>query len=1045
MYFEYGFPAAEQLTRLCGASPQSLGLKPVEARTEEGKMTSGYIISLDGITFGEYVSMRKLRVFHELQVAWQKLYVEPERQLTAAQGQEWYEHATKTLVSARQTGFKVSGRGGLKSLPEMKVTAQEMQAGFSDEEPHGPPAEGITPEGSEKADLEALQDYLEDAPSTVQHGVGFAAFAEDEEGAEAKKSKAKKRKQPAVEEAVASDDDMGLAADGGESLLELGQTDVEMADVARKHHQLTSKNPTCFSNLQVLRILQGEKLGKAVQGAKSCLKTLVNNKVKEQHALHDRIARCEAAMQLMGEPLRAIPQPEFLKLMIVLRDDITAAPVPLQTAVTGKLIQDQLQEAVKTTDRKEALKLVEKIAARMLFPVSEPSFAPLLEQAMKQASKASDVTDLDFDLFGEEPTSGDGKEEKKGDRGLESNVQEQSLLLTFFKSFLSGLQNNPGWDELLGFPSLQPVRDAVQNFKRFVSCVHELVQADHEVRSFESLQYFLKYKGTSPWERTICNILTKPERNDAPDSAKEARAHLLDLAEDAVKTSASTLKFEPTFLLCMEKLQAELPSVPDLKFTAEHVSAFKEGLRKGRAQSMEKMLVQKLSAVAASVFRKTTAEDISSEDVDSLLALLKNYSQHSACFDASNQLTLWANKHNCRLHQEALSRVLETYLKKMGEPSEKVSLFEIMPLDNIKALARKARPANESKIPEPLRGRLLEATVHLLQLSVQEANAHLDETIRGAPHSANVARAFAVLAGHASAKAVAAMFEFVTAVSNYRLAERLYAARGKDAEQRSKNDAEHASFFAALGGLGKVRETLACLETALGPQSQLPDIDVSDLAAVRSSPEQAAQCVNFKHFVAGERSILSSEVLSDAVSFVAAGKNNDMRAAVASLDMEAKGFASAKSWKESLPGDADLAQVLETYEKVLKPKVQSAGLKTKLEELLQVVSASQDFADQVSTSSCDLMKENDELRVLGEGCTEAAKLLRSCGAIFTEIVLSVSLKSIQERASDLQAVQKAKGLISGQVSPLRTGSSKYGAVKEDIHPLLYEQAVAAMQ
>ena len=42
---------------------------------------------------------------------------------------------------------------------------------------------------------------------------------------------------------------------------------------------------------------------------------------------------------------------------------------------------------------------------------------------MKQASKASDVTDLDFDLFGEEPTSGDGKEEKKGDRGLESNVQ----------------------------------------------------------------------------------------------------------------------------------------------------------------------------------------------------------------------------------------------------------------------------------------------------------------------------------------------------------------------------------------------------------------------------------------------------------------------------------------------------------------------------------------------------------------------------------------------------------------------------------------------
>ncbi|CAE7364046.1 unnamed protein product, partial [Symbiodinium sp. CCMP2456] len=768
MYFEYGFPTAEQFTRLCGATPQSLGLKPVDARTEEGKMTTGYIVSLDGISFGDYVSMRKLQVFHELEVLWQKLYVEPELQLNTAQGQQWYDHAGKKLVSNRAAGFKVCGRSGLKSLSELKLTVQEIQAGFSDEDPHGPPppAEGDNPEGAEKADLEALQNLEDGAAPGVRHGMGFAAFDEDEE-ADAKKPKPKKRKQPAPAEEPASDDDMVA---GGDSLLELGQSDGEMADVARRHHQLTNKSPTCFSNLQVVRILQGEKLGKAVQGAKSCLKTLVNNKVKEQHALHDRIARCEAAMQLMGEPLRTISQPEFLKLILVLRDDLSGAPFSLQTAITGKLIQDQLQEAVKTTDRKEASKLMENIAARMLFPVSTansesgtvrklqvrlcdvqaPSFAPLLEQAMKQASSVSaDVTDLeDMDLFGEEPQSGDCEKKKKGDSDsdLESNIQAlageileclasdtvidlfcklkdtdaQRLLLTFFKSFLSALQNNPGWDELLGFPSLQPVRDSVQSFKRFVSCVHELVQADHEVRSFEGIQYFLKYKGTSPWERTICNILTKPERSDAEGSAKEARAHLRDLVEDALKTSASSLKFEPTFLLCMEKLKAELPSIQDLKFAAENLPGFREGLRKGRAQSMENMLVQKLSAAAASVFRKTTADDISSEDVDSLVALLKKYAQHSDCFDAANQLVQWATKHNCRLHQEALARVLETYLKKVGESSEKVCLFEIMPLDDIKALARKARPPSDSKVPESLRGRLLEATVHLLQLSVQE-------------------------------------------------------------------------------------------------------------------------------------------------------------------------------------------------------------------------------------------------------------------------------------------------------------------------------------
>ncbi|CAE7459050.1 unnamed protein product, partial [Symbiodinium sp. CCMP2592] len=947
----------------------------------------------------------------------------------------------------------------------------------------------LNPPQSEDADLQALQN-LEEA--TVQHGLGFASFADLEDGAEAKKAaknRGKKRKQPLEEEAAASEEDMMAGDNGAEYPPDVEQADdKDMVAITKRHFLITGKEAPCLWNLQAERILKGEKLGKSVQGAKSCLKTLVAHKAREQHELHDRIARAEAAMSLMGEPLRAIPNASFLKLIMVLREDLPAAPFDLRISITGKLVQDQLNEAVQTTDRKEALQLVEVIAKRIVFPVSaansesgvvrkvqmkpcdvqQPSFAPLLEDVMKQASSVS-TDDVDLDLFGEETEeSGQGKEQK-GESGLESHIKalaaeileclvsdtmidlfcklvnedHQRLLLTFFKSFLSSLQTNPSWDELLGFPCMQPVRDAVTSFKRFASCVHELVQADHEVRSFEALQYFLKYKGTSPWERTICNILTKPERKDAADDEKHARAFLLDLAEDALKTSASTLKFEPTFLVCMQKLKAQVPSIPDLKFAAENLSSFKEGLRKGRALSMEPTLVHKLSAVAASVYQSKTCEDIASEDVDSLLALLKSYSQHSICFDASNLLVQWATKHNCRLHQEALSRVLGTYLKQVGESPEKVSLFEVMPLDDIKALTRKARPPTDTQIPEPLRGRLLEATVHLLQLSVHEANAHLDETIRGAPHLANVARAFAMLAGHAHAKATGAMFEFVSAVSQYRLAERIYAARGGDAEERAKNDAKHASLIAAVEGIGKVRETFASMEKALGPESGLPDIDLSDLAAVRHSPEQAVLCVNFKHFVAGERSILKSEVLSDAVSFAATKKGNDMRSLMASLDKESAGFAGDKSWKDTLSGDADLAQVLEAYETVLKPVVQSSGLKSKLDELLEGVTDARDFADRVNRAAGDLM--NDELRALGDECTEATKMVRAGGAIFTEIVLSVALKSMKERASDLQAVQKAKGLVSGQVSPLRTGSNKYAVGQEDIHPVLYEQAVAAMQ
>ena len=144
----------------------------------------------------------------------------------------------------------------------------------------------------------------------------------------------------------------------------------------------------------------------------------------------------------MGEPLRGICRTEFLKLLMVLREDVAAAPHSVQIAITGKLLQDEFVDAVSQSDEKQAVAQVKNIAERLLFPISKgtdetgklkpavvkvcdvhrASFGPILDDVMKIAGSCDSIEELD--LFGDEQglSAETTRQQKKNDE-LQEKIQ----------------------------------------------------------------------------------------------------------------------------------------------------------------------------------------------------------------------------------------------------------------------------------------------------------------------------------------------------------------------------------------------------------------------------------------------------------------------------------------------------------------------------------------------------------------------------------------------------------------------------------------------
>ena len=219
-------------------------------------------MSLDGFSFAEYISVRKFRTHREVTMVHGKQYVDAARQLSKGQPQEWFDYQWSKEMEARPTSFKLSGRVGLKSIDALRTAAAELLAEFSGDEAGSDQKGGDGAEDSQ--DPMDMLEELEAEKDQVRHGVSAADGLAQEDRPMAKaKPKAgggkRKRQEPESE-------DEGMATEGNEPA-DLQEADPEMAAVMRRHATLTGKASPCFHNLSVQRIMGGEKLGKALQGA----------------------------------------------------------------------------------------------------------------------------------------------------------------------------------------------------------------------------------------------------------------------------------------------------------------------------------------------------------------------------------------------------------------------------------------------------------------------------------------------------------------------------------------------------------------------------------------------------------------------------------------------------------------------------------------------------------------------------------------------------------------------------------------------------------
>ena len=298
----------------------------------------------------------------------------------------------------------------------------------------------------------------------------------------------------------------------------------------------------------------------------------------------------------------------------------------------------------------------------------------------------------------------------------------RKLLLEFGKAFCQNLEDNPLWEKVKACKRLWPVQANVARFEKFMECVNEMLQADDERRSYASFMFFMKYKGLDVFEKTICNVLTKPERQDAAPGSIARRRFIHEMVEDTVRTAASTKLLEPDFMLSMDKMQAEGPSVDDLVFVDGKLDEFNKGLRSGRAVTLLKLFREKLLSTVERVQRGELTS-LSADEVDSLVRVLQKHSRVSEILDAMNSLVAWIGKHNNRLYQEKLCRLVKQYL---DGAAEGISIFKIADFQTLKQVVSKSDGNKKDKTEKPcvnqeLMQQLPLAVFNLLHQGLQEA------------------------------------------------------------------------------------------------------------------------------------------------------------------------------------------------------------------------------------------------------------------------------------------------------------------------------------
>ncbi len=305
VFMDAGVLTEAELLRECKnvtvASLKGVKLQPVTL--EDGTETKGIIVTLKGLDLATILSMRKVRLYHDVSLSHREEILQPCMQIRQEQGMDIFEMASKQALklgfclrlclcivfcclfnftfwlvaisaiarSSRPEGLKNASRSRLPSLPELQAQAEAVIADREAAE-KAALAAASSPRAEDDESLEGSGS--EEGASAVKGrsapALTFGSLAKQQTKANKKKIVANSRRKGARSPSPAAG---STGSRGSGSVIncapveELRRTDPEMAIVATRCQNSQGKNVECLLSLDIGRILLGEKLGRGVDSA----------------------------------------------------------------------------------------------------------------------------------------------------------------------------------------------------------------------------------------------------------------------------------------------------------------------------------------------------------------------------------------------------------------------------------------------------------------------------------------------------------------------------------------------------------------------------------------------------------------------------------------------------------------------------------------------------------------------------------------------------------------------------------------------------------
>ena len=267
VYSEVGLVSESEFQRLVGCLPSSLGVKALGQEksnnprrftptNEEGQeQKSLHLLSLEGLSCCEIHSIRKVKLYWQVNLQMTEALLEQAGQLSDLHPHRVYQYNQKTMLETLPDGLRATGRLKLNTVAALREKHASLQAARQSKEVADPLEDGDASAG-------------EDSPlaKRVAPSIAVSKFSRLSLPTSAASTAAPSTTSKRSTKKAAGADDVYLAST--EDLDTVMQSlDPDMAKVAKVCKGFPRAIPACLSQMNVGRILLGEKLGRSIAKA----------------------------------------------------------------------------------------------------------------------------------------------------------------------------------------------------------------------------------------------------------------------------------------------------------------------------------------------------------------------------------------------------------------------------------------------------------------------------------------------------------------------------------------------------------------------------------------------------------------------------------------------------------------------------------------------------------------------------------------------------------------------------------------------------------